>query len=472
MKKKKVLVLSLCLVVAVIASVFTITTLSTNAAATSAVGYGASATGGAGGTTVTVSNATDLTSYAKASGKYIIQVNGTIKLSDTITVTGDKTIIGVGSNGKITGAGFHVKSVNNVIIRNLFISHNDTSVDDNDAIRIEASNNVWVDHCTIDSGYTVSTANESQKDEVDGACDIKKASTNVTVSYCIFRNNWKNMLISHSDSATGDSVITVTIHHNWFDKCGSRMPSIRFGTAHIYNNYYTNGLISGINSRMGAKTCIQNNYFSNMVNPIGSWDSDSVGTWNLSGNKYDNCTGEQPTTSTGSYKPSYSYSLDSVDSVPSIVQAQAGNGKMDSTGTVTTSSSSATATTKPSTTSAVTTSATTPTTGTYVHNFTTSGKTSSFFTITGNLSTSKGTVTYNGLTLTQCLKMESSTSVRFTTTKAMTLALVMNSANSTNIKVDGTTYTLTNGVATVSLAAGSHTITKANTGNLYYMSLN
>jgi hypothetical protein len=70
------------------------------------------------------------------------------------------------------------------------------------------------------------------------------------------------------------------------------------------------------------------------------------------------------------------------------------------------------------------------------------------------------------------LKIESSTSITFTTTSAMTLTLVMNSANSTNIKVDGTTYTLTNGIATISLAAGSHTISKANTGNLYYMSLN
>jgi pectin methylesterase-like acyl-CoA thioesterase len=130
---------------------------------------------------------------------------------------------------------------------------------------------------------------------------------------------------------------------------------------------------------------------------------------------------------------------------------------------VTTSSSSATATPVPSTTAS---------TGSVVHNFTTSGKTSSFFTIVGNLSTSKGTITYNGLTLTQCLKIESSTSITFTTTAAKTLTLVFNSASSTNIKVDGTTYTLTNGIATVSLAAGSHTITKANTGNLYYMSLN
>ncbi|MFD2882016.1 hypothetical protein ACFTAO_49270 [Paenibacillus rhizoplanae] len=91
-----------------------------------------------------------------------------------------------------------------------------------------------------------------------------------------------------------------------------------------------------------------------------------------------------------------------------------------------------------------------------------------FFTIQGNLSTSKGTVSYNGLTLTQCLKIESATSIQFTTAKASTLTLVFGSEG-TKIKVDGTSYPITNGVATVSLAAGAHTITKDSTANLYYL---
>lgn len=107
----------------------------------------------------------------------------------------------------------------------------------------------------------------------------------------------------------------------------------------------------------------------------------------------------------------------------------------------------------------------------YVHNFTENGKESDFFSITGNLSTSKGTVTYNDLTLTQCLKLESSTSIAFTTTGDSTLKLVFDSASSKNIKVDGTKYTLTNGIFELELKAGSHTITKADTANLFYMSV-
>ncbi len=77
---------------------------------------------------------------------------------------------------------------------------------------------------------------------------------------------------------------------------------------------------------------------------------------------------------------------------------------------------------------------------------------------------------YQGLTLTQCLKIESATSINFTAAKDSTLTLVFNTEG-TNIKVDGISYPITNGIATVSLVAGAHTITKDSTANLYYMKL-
>ncbi|MDR6760826.1 pectate lyase [Flavobacterium sp. 2755] len=107
--------------------------------------------------------------------------------------------------------------------------------------------------------------------------------------------------------------------------------------------------------------------------------------------------------------------------------------------------------------------------GSEIHNFTTSGKTSTFYAITGNLSTTKGTVTYNGLTLTQCLKIESSTNISFTTSQASTLTLVFVEASAT-IKVDNVDKVASNGIVTVSLASGNHTITKKDTSNLFYMS--
>ncbi|EHB50703.1 pectate lyase [Paenibacillus lactis] len=112
-----------------------------------------------------------------------------------------------------------------------------------------------------------------------------------------------------------------------------------------------------------------------------------------------------------------------------------------------------------------------PSTGERAHNFTTSGLESDFFDIVGNLSTTKGTVVYKGLTLTQCLKIESSTRVTFTSTETATLTLVFNSADGTKIKIDGMSYPMTNGVVRVSLPPGAHTITKDNTANLFYMEL-
>jgi len=106
--------------------------------------------------------------------------------------------------------------------------------------------------------------------------------------------------------------------------------------------------------------------------------------------------------------------------------------------------------------------------GDQIHNFTTSGKDNTFYTITGNLATNKGTVTYKDLTLTQCLKMETATTVTYTTTQTSTLTLVFVEAAGT-AKIDGTNYTATGGVLTVTLDAGNHTIAKKDTANLFYM---
>ncbi len=104
----------------------------------------------------------------------------------------------------------------------------------------------------------------------------------------------------------------------------------------------------------------------------------------------------------------------------------------------------------------------------YVHNFTASGTSSSFYAISGNLSTSKGTAIYNGLTLTQCLKLETATSISFTAPSDGTLTLVFGEADG-NAKLDGTKIDSSNGVLTTQISAGSHTITKADSCNLFYM---
>ena len=110
-----------------------------------------------------------------------------------------------------------------------------------------------------------------------------------------------------------------------------------------------------------------------------------------------------------------------------------------------------------------------PTGDSKVHNFTTSDANSSFFVISGNLASNKGTVTYNGLTLTQCLKMESSTSIKFTAPSAGKLTLVFGESGK-NVKINGKKNASdSNCIVTVDVAAGSVEITKGDTMNLFYM---
>ena len=105
-------------------------------------------------------------------------------------------------------------------------------------------------------------------------------------------------------------------------------------------------------------------------------------------------------------------------------------------------------------------------------NFQNSAPSNSAFTIAGNYSSDKGTATVNGTTYTTCLKIETQTSVKFTTTTAMTLTLVFGSQDTKyTIKVDGTKQTGSNGILTVDIDAGEHTLTKADTGNLFYIGL-
>jgi hypothetical protein len=76
------------------------------------------------------------------------------------------------------------------------------------------------------------------------------------------------------------------------------------------------------------------------------------------------------------------------------------------------------------------------------------------------MNSTPGSVTYAGLTLTARLKIESSTSITYTTTAASTLTLIFDSNFTGTIKVNNVYYTPNAGIVTVSLPAGANTITK------------
>jgi len=114
-----------------------------------------------------------------------------------------------------------------------------------------------------------------------------------------------------------------------------------------------------------------------------------------------------------------------------------------------------------------------------IHNFTTSGKTSTFYTIAGNMNSTAGSASYDGLALTARLKIESlpTTTITYTTTAVSTLTLVFDPTFAGTIKLSvgttsGTTtsYTALGGIVTVpSLPPGTYVINKGSVANLYYI---
>ena len=284
-------------------------------------------TGGKGGATVTVYTGTDLQNALKLGGPRIIYVAGTITPSNSsglakidVKDVSNISILGVGTSAEFNGIGIKVTRVTNLIIRNIKVHH--VNIGDKDCIGLQYSKNVWIDHVDLYNDQN------HDKDYYDGLLDVTHGCDNVTVSWSKFHDHWKGTLVGHSDSNSSEDTghLTTTWHHNWYDNIQSRTPSYRFGSGHVYNSYFSNVATSGINCRMGAKLRIENNYFSNVDDPITSIDSDSIGYWDIRNNKLVNCTGSQPTTSTCTYNPPYSYSLDSADTAKSLVTQYAGVG--------------------------------------------------------------------------------------------------------------------------------------------------
>ncbi|MDQ0771975.1 polysaccharide lyase family 1 protein [Streptomyces aurantiacus] len=282
------------------------------AAAAAPIGFGAATTGGASGSTVTVTNASAFKTAVQSSTTQVVRVNGTIALTEMTKVASNKTIVGVGTAGKITGSGLNVASVNNVIIQNLsFSGSND------DAINVQYSTNVWIDHNDISDAY-------------DGAVDIKRASTNITVSWNRTHDQDKNMLLGHSDDNSGEDTgkLKVTYDHNWFDGTNQRNPRVRFGNpVHVLNNYFSDIGSYGVASTENAGVLVEANYFENTDDTyhLGEGSSDE-GSLVARNNYLSNSTAGQTGGSVASIP--YSYTAQSASTVKASVTAGAGVGKI------------------------------------------------------------------------------------------------------------------------------------------------
>lgn len=274
-------------------------------------GYGRNANGGAGGTSVTVTTAAQLKTYAESASTYIITVSGTIDLAGaSIKVKSNKTIQGANTSATIKNGVLDLGSggVNNVIIQKLNITN-----PNGDGVTCWSATNVF---CTKVNFY----------DCGDGCFDITQGSSKVTVSWCKFyypsqADHRFCMILGNVDVSQN---YETTLHHNWFSsRCDQRMPSGSYSMAHIYNNYFNcSGNSYCTNTRAGGNWIVENNYYQGVKSPLYE---EGGGKIKSLGNTFASCTGNiNIATGTGFTLP-YSYSLTSTSSVPSVLQASAGN---------------------------------------------------------------------------------------------------------------------------------------------------
>jgi len=292
------------------------------------IGFGASATGGAGGSTVTVSTWAELKAAVQGTSPKIVMISGTITGSGVLAPGPNTSIIGANASSTLIGSTIYISEDDydnfNIIIQNLTIQKPGT-----DGVTIaESGHDVWVDHCTF-------------IDCPDGAVDVTKDSARVTVSWCKFIYPSKGTHAFANLVAANDSdncPFYVTYHHNWYsDNVIERMPSVRFGQVHVFNNYYNApGNNYCVRTRIGAQVLVENNYFENVQNP---WEryvtTGTPGKIRTIGNVLVNCTfvasvdGEDNTVEIPDgndtvFTPPYSYTLDAASSIKSIVMAGAG----------------------------------------------------------------------------------------------------------------------------------------------------
>jgi len=282
--------------------------------------------GGGTGPVVTVTSLSALTSAAASGTQQTINVNGRFTCSAEIKVASNKTIYGVGASSGLTGCGLGLKGVNNVIIRNMNIAKVPASVGNGDALHIEKSTHLWIDHNDLSSDTSHGT------DYYDGLIDITHAGDYITVSWNKEHDHIKCDLLGHSDDNASEDTghLRVTYHDNWFANCDQRGPRVRFGNpVHVYNNYYSNSGTYGVASTCNAGVFVQNNYFENTPNSVvTATGSSPSGNVKASGNYLVN-SGTPATRNSGSVAAiPYSYTLDSGSAVKSIVTSQAGTGKV------------------------------------------------------------------------------------------------------------------------------------------------
>ena len=342
-------------------------------------GWGAGTVGGSAATPehiYTVHNRAELLNALANAGNApkIIKVAGTIDMTEgtpfastadqkvraRVRLTSNTTMVGEGPGAGFVNAWIDITSVSQVIVRNLHLvapcdvgpiwDPTDGALGNwnsaYDAIGIVTATQVWVDHNTITDAPvtddTLPVENGKTRQCHDGAIDITKGADLVTVSYNVVTRHDKSMLIGSSDTATTDAgKLRITIANNVFDGVTQRVPRVRFGQVHVFNNYFVGSKTANPYAHsysIGAGKAANVLSHANVFAIDGATGCDSVVTYpsadqsgvfqdsgsTLNGAPLGACTVKPGT----AFTPGYAYKPRPVALVKANALAQAGAGKL------------------------------------------------------------------------------------------------------------------------------------------------
>ncbi len=212
-------------------------------------GFGQAATGGTGYTVYTARSASELTRIANTvkvkGGNSIINLEGNWTYTSKLEFSNlaNFTLNGIGSSVTFDNAGLYFINCDNFILQGLRVRRNQTG---DDSLQINSCRLAVIDHCSVSEAG-------------DGNMDItgfaNGESRDITISYCILANTWKQQLVRYNLTTN------ITFHHNLYYNSGGRVPHVNEGNFDFRNNVVWQWGSYATTMGSAATMNIVNNYY-------------------------------------------------------------------------------------------------------------------------------------------------------------------------------------------------------------------
>ena len=235
---------------------------------------GEGVTGGGPATPQLVRSMTELQALAAGDEPRVLHVDG--GFSGTLHVGSNKTIIGR-PGARIEGqpAALRLTGSRNVIIRNLTLVGDSAHHEPNTVLH--DAENIWLDHNSFVDGRPDLVV-------LSGTTDLVTISWN-HFRYTVHAHEHGGVNIGASDAdVQGRGRLRTTLHHNFFaELVNERMPRVRFGQVHVFNNLADAGTDELIRSYYAVRPGVdanvrsERNIYRNFVGPSWWWSSERLG---------------------------------------------------------------------------------------------------------------------------------------------------------------------------------------------------